>query len=173
MSDPKHALMHSADNSLDIIRDLEDEVAQINGFYELKLAELKKWRDDELMRVQKARDYQGAQLRQLSISMELHKAKKRSLALPGGRFGYRKGRARVEVEDKLKAEAWCQTRCPEAVGREVTTKIDKREILNYIQHTGEEPEEDSGLRYIEASDSFFVTPTEKRGLQFSERSDDD
>lgn len=160
MTDDHPGLMLTSQRALENIGSLAHEEKTIKDFVKAKIAEIKLWQDTELLRLEKARMFHMEQVRQTALGLGLHTAKRRSASVPGGRFGYRKAGAKIEITDDSKAIEWCQTRCPEAVGQVITITIDKKKILSYVTKVGEYPETGDGIVFHEPTDNFYVTPKE-------------
>jgi len=95
----------------------------------------------------------GAQLRAWVVA-ELRRLnnRKKSIALPAGRIGFRHEDSRIAIDDEDVVLAWCRQHLPEAV--KVSEKLMKSVLADHVAATGEIPE--AGIHIEPAHDQFFI-----------------
>ena len=94
----------------------------------------------------------GGQLEQRArAQLAAEDGRRKSIALPAGRVGFRNQPARLEVVDERLLLAWCKLELPAAVV--VEERISKKVVTGYIKQTGECPD---GAAISGDTERFFV-----------------
>jgi phage host-nuclease inhibitor protein Gam len=91
------------------------------------------------------------------IERELAGKKTRSIALPGGKAGFRKAPDALEIKDEAAALSWARDHVPDAVKVKVTESVLKEPLEKHIEATGEIPD---GVELIAGKETFYIKPLE-------------
>jgi hypothetical protein len=122
------------------------------------------------------RQYGPQLLSWLERSLEATRGRRRSVDLPAGRIGLRKGSLKLEVTDILAASAWCGRNSPHAAGLRVVVNgplafemaaqvavrwpdaavswsVHRSQLAAHLKASGDVPD---GIRVIEPSEELYV-----------------
>lgn len=127
---------------------------------ERRIAMITAWLEDANGRLARQAYWLEMQVQALTTDYDFGKAKSRTL--PSGSFGTRKKPATVEIRDMTRALEWAKANGIETKVVETLNKTPVKAFVEaQIKATGELPDvEETGVEYVDESETFFVKATE-------------
>jgi hypothetical protein len=117
-------------------------------------ARIKDWAEKETRRVEREEDFL---LKRFGDELERWarkqlKGKRKCVALPAGRLGFRSANAKLAIDDKDACLKWAKKHCPDAVV--VIERLSKSQLNKRFKQDGEIPE--VGAHVEPARETFYV-----------------